>query len=122
MGNVGIWLLDFAAENCELFEAKDVQPTVWQPSQTRLPEKMKEKGWARATVLFFNLIWNGGSGFAICDDGKPVFIHFNDIVDGNGRKIADYAFPFLLAEQVVAVRFNESNRGRKATAVKVIEC
>ena len=118
--NMGPKVIEFAETNCTLenVEAADVQK--WDPAWNGpLSEQMKRNGWIRATPTFFNLAI--GWGFVLCEDGKPCFIHFNNIVDENGCSIVSKGeFPVLQPMTCVALKYKESERGRQATAVRIL--
>lgn len=92
----------------------------WEPSVTVLPDAMKNNGWKTATVLWFNLVI--GWGFALCEDGKPCFVHFSNILDETGRPVASKGeFPMLKPMTGVALKWSDGPDGkRKATAIRVL--
>ncbi len=97
----------------------------WDPPKVELPENLKKpkkgKAWQLAWPMFFNNSWNGGSGYLMCDDGQSCFVYFQTILDKNGNAMsrAD-SFATLEPMQPVAVRYEQNDRGRKATAVRLL--
>ena len=118
--NMGPKVIEFAVEHCKLEPAEAANVQKWDPAWNGpLPDQMKKNGWIRATPTFFNLVI--GWGFVLCEDGKSCFVHFNNIVDENGRSIASKGeLPVLQPMTCVALKYKEGEKGRQATAVRVL--
>lgn len=103
---------------CQMSEAITAE---WQDPFGDISDDMKQEGWERAVVFFFNLSWNGGSGFAGCKDGKSCFIHALQIVNEEGVAVASrHEFPFLYGREIIAVKWEQGPKGRRAIAIRKV--
>jgi len=89
----------------------------WKPEQFELPEAMAKVGYVKAVVTWFNLVI--GYGFVTLESGQSVYVHFNDVVDEKGQRIAEEGeCPMLQAMRGVAIKY-QSGPKPKATAIRI---
>ena len=89
----------------------------WEAEERWFPVVMAEKGWEQAWPIWFNAVL--GWGHVLCEDGKRCFVHFKSVIDENGRTLASKGeFPILEPQRTVAIKWQDSDKGRRATAVR----
>lgn len=95
----------------------------WDPQGKRLPASLKHigEGWEVATVMWFNAVIGGGFVY-VHSLRKVCFVHFKQIQDALGRPIwkGKLTFPMLTPMRAVWVRYEQGDKGLKATAVRSI--
>lgn len=97
----------------------EVSASEWTDPGLDIPEELKRKGYQRAVVSFFNISWNGGSGFALLADGRSCFVHAGQIMNEAGQPVMSQGeFPFLYGREVIAVKVKEEDGRLKATAIR----
>lgn len=110
---------------------KSVQ-AVWAPQPIELPEAMKAKGWKLAVPYHFNGVI--GFGPAECekepkredepeetDTERRCFVHFSKIIGPDGAPVGSRGkLPILEPMKYVAIKWIVGDKGRQATAVRVL--
>lgn len=97
----------------------EVSSCEWTDPIADIPAHLKDKGYQRAVVSFFNISWNGGSGFALLADGRSCFVHAGQIMNEAGQPVMSQGeFPFLYGCEVIAVKVKEEDGRLKATAIR----
>lgn len=112
--SVGTKVVEHAIARDAVVALSDCVVAKWKPEQSLvLPDKMRENGWQKATVAYFNLVV--GSGNVLCEkDGQLCFVHFSRIIDETGRQVASKGdFPALLPMTEVAIKYRE-DKDRKS--------
>ncbi|MDO8482407.1 MAG: hypothetical protein Q7S86_01150 [bacterium] len=118
--NMGSKVVEYAINRGTSSTLSTCSVAKWEPPTTVLPEAMKQNGWKTAAVLWFNLVI--GWGFALCEDGKPCFVHFSNILDETGRPVASKGeFPMLKPMTGIALKWSDGpGDKRKAMAIRVL--
>ena len=110
----------YVAEKGYFKPLAEVEVATWEPQALgELPESMKNDGWIKAVVQWFNLVL--GWGFALCEDGEPCMVHFAQMLDEDGKLISESGdMPTLQPMTGIAVKRErgKGGRGYKATAIR----
>lgn len=115
---MGPQLVEFAIGNDRSQQLHACIIADWIPIPGFLTQSAETDGFKICHITYFNLVC--GLGNAVCADGKLCFIHFNQIVDRQGQRIANGDFPALEPGQPVAVKWGNGPDGRrKATEVRL---
>jgi cold shock CspA family protein len=97
---------------------KSVKAT-WDPVGADLPETMKGKGWHLGLPEFFCGVT--GYGRILCQDGEKCFVHFSRIIGPDGAPVGSRGkLPILEPMKYVAIKYQNGDKGRQATAVRIL--
>jgi hypothetical protein len=88
-------VLGYVDEFGAILPIDECTPGQWQPEwPTEVPIELKQKGYKKAVVMWFNLTL--GYGFLQLEDGQSCFVHFKVILDEYGNGVAQTGdFPVL---------------------------